>query len=591
MILVSLNTKYEHENPAVWYLKAAYEQRVKHRAIECINTNEWDVVVLSKTINDNPEHVFGEIIEHFPYVIAFSCYIWNRDATLRLISDLRSAMPNVIIVAGGPEVSYENGADDYKNAGVNIILAGEGEEKFPDMLEILACKNELTTELLNKWSKISPALPSEKLVSPICEEYLSSLKGRIAYIESSRGCPFSCSYCLSSACKTMTYIPLERVFLELEQLVLAGAKVIKFVDRTFNLSDNRTLQIWEHLLRYTETQIVFHFEVAPDLLTVKQIELLATMPIGLIQIEAGFQSVHISTLLEIDRVMNVNKALENMKKVLLSGNVHLHADLIAGLPGENIELFAESINALSAVMPHHLQLGFLKLLRGTKMWQGAKNYGYIERTYAPYEVIASDALPVLEMLQIKELEETIERFYNSGRFLFIMQYLLANTASAYALFTQLSNYQKQNKLFNRALSSDSLFRCMVAFVQDACKIEDKTKLMALLRLDWVASHKNPFLPEYLLMNTELLTIKTNWLEIAYGNDVAMLQGLKSLKNRFYSEKWECSWNESMNEMHINTMRGIKQVFSNEADGEMYIIIDTKNIHPVLGRPEAVMFSL
>ena len=578
-LLVSLNSKYEHENPAVWYLKAAYEQRKTQESLLKI---QWKIIVLSKTINDDPDHIFAEIIERQPDVVAFSCYIWNRDETLRIASDIRSALPASILVAGGPEVSYGNGAEEYKNAGIDIILAGEGEEKFPDMLEAIACRRDLTAELLDNWGKVSPSLPAEKLVSPICDEYLSNLKGRIAYIESSRGCPFSCSYCLSSACKTMTYIPLERVFYELEQLVLSGAKVIKFVDRTFNLTDQRTLAIWEHLLKYADTPVVFHFEVAPDLLTGKQLELLSLMPLGLIQIEAGLQSVHTSTLHEIDRMMNVEQAITNMQKVLLTGNVHLHADLIAGLPGEDLVRFTESVNVLSRVMPHHLQIGFLKLLRGTKMWQDAKKYNFIERFYAPYEVIASDALPVYEMLKIKDLEETVERFYNSGRFLFVMQHLLKNTESAFSLYAQLSQFQKEKKLFHRAVSSDVLFQCMASFINNECSAKDREELMSLLRLDWVTSHKNPFLPDYLRTKTETdtLLVKTNWLEIAYGNDITVQVGSKSVKNRFYVEKW-C--------FPVIKFRGMKLVNQWENHKSLYVIIDTRIIHRVLGRPEVILF--
>lgn len=595
-MLVSLNARFEHENPAAWYLKAACDKR---GTSVC-----GDVAVLSRTINDDLNRIFGTVAAIQPDVVALSCYIWNRVETLRLCADLRAVFPCMVLVAGGPEVSYADGGDEYRAAGADLILAGEGEATFPDLLETLSSGTWPDSETEESWRRIAPPLKPEQLVSPCSPEYLALLSGRIAYLESSRGCPYRCSYCLSSESLSMTWIPLDRIHHELEQLVGAGVKVVKFVDRTFNLSEERTLSLWNHVKRYKDTGIVFHFEVAPDLLSKAQIALLGELPAGLVQIEAGIQSTHADTLARIGRKMEVERALCNLQQVLAVGNVHVHADLIAGLPGEGYAQFAASFNRLAAVSPHHLQLGFLKLLRGTRLWRESGQWGYVRRGYAPYEVIASSALSVGDMLRLKDIEETLERFANSGRFLLVMQWLLPQHVSPFMLFEALADKQRRMGLMGRAVSSDALFRCMLAFLTEdgasagnlageggACSAGNPMPDagVALLRLDWVCAHRNPFLPEWLADGNLQISAETNWLRVAYGmgNDgdhQVRNPNVRTIRNRYHA---------AVVVLPDTVRTGIRFVPGADgvADNRFRILIDVKVSNPVLGRPEPVAIPL
>ena len=680
-LLVSLNAKFEHENPAAWYLKAICDRRGTDGC--------GDVAVLSRTINDSLSRTFGDIAERAPDVVGLSCYIWNRDVTLRLCADLRAVFPKLVLVAGGPEVSYADGGDDYLEAGVDFILAGEGEERFPELLELLSSGSRPDVGKVAEWRFAAAPLHPDRLTSPCCPEYLAALAGRIAYVESSRGCPYRCSYCLSSESFGMTLIPLERVFREVEQLVAAGVKVIKFVDRTFNLSEERTLRVWNHLRRYRDAGVVFHFEVAPDLLSVAQIALLGDLPAGLVQIEAGFQSANPETLARIGRGMDVEAALGHLRQVVAAGNVHVHADLIAGLPGEGLAQFAASFDRLASVHPHHLQLGFLKLLRGTGLWRDAEKWGYARRGYAPYEVLASSALSVMEMLRLKDVEETVERFANSGRFLLVMQWLIPRFHSPFALMEALVEKQRRMGLLGRAVSSDTLFRCMREFLEEghlsagtgpagvggpgpavddgpvpavdggpepavdggpepavddgpepavdggpvfavddgpvfavddgpvfagnagaALAVDDR---LALLRLDWVCAHRNPFLPEWLADESARMTAEIGWLREAYGMGDDRENGMRhpnarEIHNRYYAVvavlppgvrfgirlvpgnggtgTAEIANGRTETGEMKNTGRGNK----GSASMKCRILIDVKVSDPVLGRPEIVAMS-
>ncbi len=584
-LIVSMNAKFEHENPAPWYLKSACDAR---------NGVCGTVSVLSATINDEPGRIFSAVAQAAPDVVALSCYIWNRDLQLRLCADLRTAFPKLVLVVGGPEVSYADGPDDYLCAGADYVLAGEGETRFPDLLSILACGEVPETERLASWHTIPKPISPELLVSPCCPEYLERLRGRIAYVESSRGCPYRCAYCLSSESAGMTWIPLERVYRELEQLVSAGVKVIKFVDRTFNLSEARTLAVWSHIVQYRDRGVIFHFEVAPDRLSPAQINLLAELPAGLAQIEAGIQSTHKDTLCRIGRDMDVKKALENLAQVSSAGNVHVHADLIAGLPGEGFSALSESYDSLASVHPHQLQLGFLKLLRGTRLWREADQWGYARRAYAPYEVLASEVLSPLEMLRLKEIEETVERFRNSGRFLLLLQWLSRTIPSEFSLFCALADQQKKMGMLGRAVSSDSLFQCMKAFLEALtggkdgtgdlfCGMEASGELsgyktgMDLLRLDWICAHRNPFLPDWLSGGEERIPIETNHIRSAYGEgDGKRAVDARALRNRYHAV---------YGILPEGIRLGVRRLSGAGGETRWLLLVDTKETNPVTGRPD------
>ncbi len=576
-LIVAVNAKYEHENPAPWYLKAACDAR---------NGTCGDVDVLVGTINDPPGSLFGRVVGVAPDVVALSCYIWNRDSLLRLCADLRAACPEVYLVVGGPEVSYTDGGDAFLVAGVDAVLAGEGEERFPDLLERLARGERPDAATRGGWRQIAPPLPAGKLFSPCLPPYLKSLSGRIAYVEASRGCPYRCSYCLSSESTGLTLLPLVQVFADVAALLAAGAKVIKFVDRTFNLSDERTLAIWHHLRQYGGKPVTFHFEIAPDRLTEAQLQFLSQAPVGLFQVEAGIQSVHAQTLRHIGRVMDVDKALAALARLRAAGTVHVHADLIAGLPGEDADAFAVSFDRLSAANPHQLQLGFLKLLRGTRIRREAEQWGYVARTYAPYEILSSSTMSVADLLRLKEIEETVERYRNSGKFLLLLQWLGGRFASPFALFEALVQTQRKQGILGRAVSSEVLFQTMHRFLTTAVPNEEELMIACdLLRLDWICAHRNPFLPKWLSDGESSTIPETNDLLLAYGEQ-DVVQGQpervhKNLRNRYHVREL----------LLPDIIRdGVHAVASNGEGtqaGRARVIVDTREVHPVLGRPEVI----
>ena len=575
-LIVSVNAKYEHENPAPWYLKAACDAR----GGVC-----GQVEVLVGTINDPPGQLFGRVVEQAPDVVGLSCYIWNRDIQLRLCGDLKAALPQLYVVIGGPEVSHADGGDAFLARGADVIVAGEGEKRFADLLEKVQqgiCPDDAPCAMLRRFE---PPLSAEALFSPCLPAYLEGIRGRIAYVEASRGCPYRCSYCLSSESTGLTLLPLCQVFGDVAALLAAGAKIVKFVDRTFNISDERTLEIWCHLLQYAEMGVTFHFEIAPDRLTEAQLCFLEAAPPGLFQVEAGIQSVHERTLNAISRVMDVDKALLSLARLHAAGTVHVHADLIAGLPGETPDMFADSFNRLYEAHPHQLQLGFLKLLRGTRIRREAALWGYVARSYAPYEVIASSTMSVRDMLRLKEIEQTVERFANSGRFLLTLQWLAGCFETPFALFSALADQQKRTGTLGRAVSSDVLFREMHAFATSDTARD-------LLRLDWICAHRNPFLPDWLGGGESSEPTKTNDLLKAYGEQDL---GKKSTKQTDSHRR------NLRNRYHVRTVtlpaevrEGIRLGVGLEAiepgDERVRVIVDTRRVHPVLDRPEVVCLN-
>lgn len=620
-LLVSLNARHEHENPAPWYLKAACDAAFIRscskekpgltdvaKAIEndsFADTSAMDeslpaiapasdscsaldseIYVLSRTINEELRRIFAAIVRQRPDVVGLSCYIWNRDMLLKLCRDLKACFPNTYIVAGGPEVSYGDGGDEFIDAGVDCIIAGEGEVRFPELLSMLRDGRFPNKEKLAEFKTVMPALKAEHMFFLRSSEYLTQLKGKIAYVEASRGCPYRCSYCLSSENSTMTLLPLDEVFLSIKALVSAGVRIIKFLDRTFNLDEKRTQTIWNFLQQFAGTGVTFHFEISPDLLTEEMLSTLAACIPGLFQLEAGIQSVHEKTLLNIRRKMNVPKALQNLGEISKQGNVHLHADLIVGLPGEGLGQIIESVDLLTETRPHHLQLGFLKLLKGTAIWREKSSWGYISREYAPYEILASRTLSAQEVIRLKEVEETIERFYNSGRFLLTLQWLLVRYRSAYDLFERLTDFQHNMAILEHAVSSETLFKCMLAFLGKMLDSDYTNAVFTLLKLDWVCAHKNPFTPRWLdLINIEAINETNDALE-AYGIDVTKFKGGKSApKNRFYAAYIDFSPGEFLGVYRLSDQKGnIIGRFKEGTDHKARVLIDTLEINPVLGRP-------
>ena len=555
--LVAINAKYEHEGLAVWYLKAA-----------CLRYG-LDVSVQQHSINDSPEKILTAIMEATPDIIGFSCYIWNRIVVQNLISDIKKARPETIVIVGGPEAGYEGAEEDFEATGADYVFGGEGEYRLPALL--LNIEKHGIAKSKDMEIESGTAEPDD-YISPFLPEHLSRIKGRIAYVESSRGCPYNCSYCLSSENRRLEFYPLDKICSDLEALVGAGAKVIKFVDRSFSANVRHSLDIWEFIKKFAQKDVTFHFEINPDRLTPEQIESLAGMPEGLVQVEAGIQSTNLRTLKAVARQMDIGPALANLKTLIEPGNIHVHADLIAGLPHEDLVSFKKSFNDVYAVKPHHLQLGFLKLLHGTRIRREADLYQYKFRSYPPYEVISNGIMPYDAILKLKGIEDVLERFYNSGRLSLTLDYIMTLFGSAFDLYEALYLWVKERKLLFMPVSAVRLFELLREFASDLKGINPEI-LENLLGLDYICTFRSSAPPEEALTRDG----KENGLKILDNReflDAKLMQtmGSKESRRRFIA---------------LEGMFPIKKG-ADFGYGKNRMMIDTHAIDPVTGRAKITM---
>ncbi len=415
VIIVSLSSQYIHSSLAPWYLLASCKENCKA---------ETEVKVIEGTVNENYQALFKRIADEKADVIAFSVYIWNVKTVLYLAEKLKCN--NVKIILGGPEVSYCSDKILSENKFVDFIISGEGEEPFPTLLNAIYKGNDYKAikglsyrnngEIIFGQPYVSHNIP----VNPYGDEYFSSLNGRIAYIETSRGCPFFCAFCLSGRCGGVRFFPLERAYNDIIALANSNSKIIKFVDRTFNANRKRAYEIFEFIIenygKSIPNNVCFHFEIGGDLLCEKDFELLKKVPKGAIQFEIGLQSFNRKTLNAINRKTNVKRLKENISQLIKLENIHIHIDLIAGLPHEDLKTFRESFNTAFKLNANMLQLGFLKLLNGAAMREEPEKFPLEFSSEAPYEVINTPWLTASNIKLLKACENALERFVNSGRF-------------------------------------------------------------------------------------------------------------------------------------------------------------------------------
>lgn len=422
ILLVAINAKYIHSNPAVFSLKA------------CAGKYSSFVSVAEFTINQQPSLILHEIYRRKPDVLAFSCYIWNRMLISQIIPDLHKILPDTDIWAGGPEVSFHTG-DIIRQWNLRGIMAGPGEASFARLVSAYAQGHaDSLPAVLN--GNNTPRLPLDAI--DFWYHDLTDFEHRIIYYESSRGCPFSCSYCLSSLDKTMEFRPVSRVCQELDFFLAGKVPQVKFIDRTFNCKKNHALPILAHILKRDNGITNFHFEIAADLLDEDYFALLGQMRTGAVQLEIGVQSTHPKTIEEIRRQTDFAKIQAAVRRIRSFHNIHIHLDLIAGLPYEDLQTFQTSFNDVYQLHPQQLQLGFLKVLKGSVMESRADTYGLIYTNCPPYEVLATRWLSYEDICRLKSIEEVLEIYYNSGQFTHTLQFLHAYFDTPFALYDALA---------------------------------------------------------------------------------------------------------------------------------------------------------
>lgn len=486
-LLCGINAKYIHSNLAIFSLKA-YTDRKKIPGAE--------IILKEYTINNYVEDILQDLYEAKADIIIFSCYIWNISFVRELAAELKKVSPNVKIWAGGPEVSYA--ADKFltENPAFDLIMQGEGEEVFSELVRLESSvnitKNMNTLSLQNLQGiavrdltektglqDISNILEANKekhetniintgfapLMNmdaiPFVYEDFHLFEHKILYYETSRGCPFRCSYCLSSVDKTVRFRSLSLVKKELDAFLAAKVPQVKFVDRTFNCNRQRALDIWSYLVEHDNGVTNFHFEISSDLLGEEEIALFSKMRPGLIQLEIGVQSTNSETVDAIHRHMDLDKLFYYVDRVHKLGNIHQHLDLIAGLPYENYERFGESFDDLYAHEPNQLQLGFLKVLKGTVMEDEVKKYNILYRDQPPYEVLGTKWLSYDEIILLKGVEELVELYYNSGQYTLTLKYAVPFFESPfrfYELFSAFYRKRGYHKLNHNRLQKYNILR-------------------------------------------------------------------------------------------------------------------------------------
>ncbi|WP_347062022.1 B12-binding domain-containing radical SAM protein [Hungatella hathewayi] len=479
-LLAALNAKYIHSNPGIYSLKAYAMGRLEQDSA-CLK-REISVELGEYTINNQMGDILKDIYLRKPDIIGFSCYIWNITWVMELVRDLPSVLPEAEIWLGGPEVSYDAADILEREPNVTGIMMGEGEETFLEVLKHyaegrrdfftidgVACRNEkreVVSQPLKKAADMSAI--------PFPYEDLHDFEHKIVYYESSRGCPFSCSYCLSSLDKSVRFRNLELVKRELDFFLEHRVPQVKFVDRTFNCSKKHTMEVWRHITEHDNGVTNFHFEISADLLDEEELELMAQMRPGLIQLEIGVQSTNPDTIREIRRKTDLNRLKSVVERIHGFGNIHCHLDLIAGLPYEGYESFRNSFNEVYGMKPDQLQLGFLKVLKGSYMAENAEAYGLVYSAKPPYEVLGTKWLDYESLLKLKGVEEMVEVYENSGQFTVTMKELVKEFDTPFDLFSELAEYYEAHTLTGVSHSRMARYEILDRFVGE--HIPDKLEL-------------------------------------------------------------------------------------------------------------------
>jgi len=432
IILVAINAKYIHSSLAAYSLYAYLnEEEKKH------------VQIQEFTVNQSEELIFSEILRQKPEALAFSCYIWNIDMVMSLIESFKKILPDMPIIVGGPEASYEY--EELLAIGADVIVQGEGEEPFRELVRVIASEAKQSTLLRHNTScNDKKVVPLDKIPFPYPQENFKTLNNRIIYYETSRGCVNRCGYCLSSATEGVRFLTPERVISDLDKFLQECVKQVKFVDRTFNCNKTHAIAVWSHLINNDNGITNFHFEIAGELLDDEALSLLSKARKGLFQFEIGVQSTNLKTLEAIRRTTNTAMLFENVRKIKEFDNIHLHLDLIVGLPYDDYASFKQSFNDVFACYPHKLQVGFLKLLKGSQLRKDAAKYGIIYKKNAPYGVLQTNDITFEQVNHIKKIEHMVETFYGAVGFDSAVFFTIQNFATPFDFFDALAVFWEEN---------------------------------------------------------------------------------------------------------------------------------------------------
>ena len=475
ILLAACNAKYIHSNLAVYDLKAYSSDYDEH------------VILREYTINQPKDEILKDIYSSGADVVCFSCYIWNISFVRELIRDLVKILPKTAFWAGGPEVSYD--AEKFLTEMLEMtgVMVGEGEKTFHDLLEFYIDGKDSLEEISgiayrtgdkiihNGWRELM-----DLSAIPFVYEHLEKFENRIIYYESSRGCPFSCSYCLSSIDKKLRFRDLELVKKELQFFLDHRVPQVKFVDRTFNCKHEHAMTIWKYILEHDNGVTNFHFEISADLLREEEMELMSQMRPGLIQLEIGVQSTNPETIRAIHRHMDLKKLEHCVNRVHSFRNIHQHLDLIAGLPYEDYDIFHQSFNDVYQMKPDQLQLGFLKVLKGSLMQKEAEGYGIVYKEKEPYEVLSTNWLTYGEVLKLKMVESMVEVYYNSGQFWHTLEYLVPFEKDAFTFYEKLGSFYEKKGYSEISHSRMRRYEILLEYLQEETDVPTEVAAQKML---------------------------------------------------------------------------------------------------------------
>jgi radical SAM superfamily enzyme YgiQ (UPF0313 family) len=496
--LLGINSKFVHTNLAIRYIKKIIE-----------GIDGYNLTMVESSINNQLPNIIREVIESKPKILLISTYIWNKEFVFKIIVELKKIDPKLEIYLGGPEVSYD-ATEIMKNYDeIDGILVGEGEKIVKKLLtcdksEVLGVYYREKEEI--KFNGFETPIENLDIIPFPYEDWeLIENKGKIFYYESTRGCPFRCSYCMSSIEKSVRSFNLPRVKKDLLTFLDAGVNLVKFVDRTFNLKKEHYMEVWKFLVENYRPNATFHFEISADLFDDEVIEFLSKVPKNLFQFEIGVQTINEKTMKLIRRNNDLPKLSKNV--LAIKDNIHLHLDLIAGLPKEDFETFKKSFNYVYNLKPEMIQLGFLKILKGTEISSQINDYNYKYLSFPPYEVISNDYISYEELLKLKDVEEVLDFYYNSGDFIKSLEFIITNFySSPFEFFLDIANFYEEKGHFKVSHKKLAIFNFLVDFYNEMKfnndSSEDKEKFIEYLKFDylnlgkpgkypeWFISHKN-----------------------------------------------------------------------------------------------------
>lgn len=500
VLLIGVNAKYIHSNLAVRYLKAYTKDM------------DYDCDIMEFSVNDRVERIVEEIMERKPRLLGFSCYIWNVEYITRITTLIKSIDSSIQIFYGGPEVSYDSENFLRDNYG-EYVIEGEGEETYREFIyaKIKEYKNEEVdySSIRGLYSKKSgqiyyggnrPLMDMNKIVFPY--EKNEELAHKIVYYEASRGCPFNCKYCLSSTFHGVRFIDIEKVKKDLKYFVDNKVRLVKFVDRTFNCNESFANKIWNYLIELGgDTR--FHFEISADLLSSKSIDTLSKAKKGLFQFEIGVQTTNDEVLKNINRNVNFSTIKEKVEELKCLKNIMQHLDLIAGLPGEDFNSFKKSFNDVYAIGPDELQLGFLKLLKGSSMREEAEKWDMHYSPYPPYEILKTKDISYNELIRLKHIEHMVDKYLNSGKFNNILKYFVESDFfdTPFDFYEQLSLFYKEKGYFKRNISSSEYYKVFFDFNNEILR-RNSELLCDIIKFDYLIYNKKRGIPEFIYKESD-----------------------------------------------------------------------------------------